>query len=79
MKKIKSNINCKLIEESQNDQYKKYSVFEDSKQKSVLAILQKSLNRATFLYAKFDGVALGLLSLLCTFENSSKCKQTSFD
>ena len=32
-------MNCKLIEESQNDQYKKYSVFDDlqdgSKQKSV--------------------------------------------
>ena len=29
MKKIKSTINCKLIEESQNEQYKKYSVFDD--------------------------------------------------
>ena len=39
LKKIKSNINSKLVEESQNDQYKKYSVFDDlrdgSKQKSV--------------------------------------------
>ena len=36
---IKNTINCQLIEESQNDQYKKYSVFDDlqdgSKQKSV--------------------------------------------
>ena len=36
---IKSIINCELIEESQNDQYKKYSIFDDiqngSKQKSV--------------------------------------------
>ena len=28
-KKIKSITNCKLIEESQNDQYKKYSIFDD--------------------------------------------------
>ena len=39
LKKIKSTINCKLIEESQNDQYKKHSVFDDlqdgSKQNSV--------------------------------------------
>ena len=39
LKKIKSTINCKLIEESQNDQYKKYSVFDNlqdgSNQKSV--------------------------------------------
>ena len=39
LKKIKSTINCQLIEESQKDQYKKYSVFDDlqdgSKQKSV--------------------------------------------
>ena len=38
-KKIKSIVNCQLIEESQNDQYKKYSIFDDlqdgSKQKSV--------------------------------------------
>ena len=38
-KKIESTMNCKLIEESQNDPHKKYSVFEDlqdgSKQKSV--------------------------------------------
>ena len=37
--KDKITINCKLIAESQNDQYKKYSVFDDlqdgSKQKSV--------------------------------------------
>ena len=36
---IKSNTNSKLVEESQNDQYKKYSVFDNlqdgSKQKSV--------------------------------------------
>ena len=39
LKKMKSTINCKLIEERQNDKYKKYSVFEDLqdgiKQKSV--------------------------------------------
>ena len=39
LKKIKSNTNSKLVEESQNDQCKKYSVFDDlhdgSKQKSV--------------------------------------------
>ena len=38
-KKTKSTINCKLIEESQNDLYEKYSVFDDlqdcSKAKSV--------------------------------------------
>ena len=42
MKKIKSTMNCKLIEESQNDQYKKYLVFEDlqdgSKLKSVASM-----------------------------------------
>ena len=36
---IKITINCQLIEESQNDQYKNYSVFDDlqdgSKQKFV--------------------------------------------
>ena len=41
--KIKSTINCELSEESQNDQYKKYSVFEDlrdsSKQKSVACMV----------------------------------------
>ena len=39
LKKIKSIINCKLMEESQNDKYKKYSVLDNlqdgSKQKSV--------------------------------------------
>ena len=55
----------------------------------LLAILQRVwIERYfyTFLYAKglisrpwFDRVALGLLSLLRTFEKSSKCKQTSFD
>ena len=39
MTNSKSSINSKLIEGNQNDQYKKYSVFEDlrngSKQKSV--------------------------------------------
>ena len=42
----------------------------------LLAFLQNSLDRALFLcnlYARFDRVALELLSLLCTFENSSKC------
>ena len=33
----------------------------------------------TILYARFDRVALEVLSLLCTFENSSKCIITSFD
>ena len=28
-KNIKSAMNCQLTEESQNDQYKKYSVFHD--------------------------------------------------
>ena len=40
---IKSTIDCKLIEESQNDQYKKYSVFEDlqdgSKQRFVAVMV----------------------------------------
>ena len=48
----------------------------------LLAILQRSLNRAlfyTFLYARFDRVALELLSLLYTFENSTKCSKVSFD
>ena len=39
LKNIKSNINYKVIEKSQNSQYKKYSIFVDlqdgSKQKSV--------------------------------------------
>eukprot|EP00112_Aurelia_sp_Birch-Aquarium-sp1_P006333 Seg1701.7 transcript_id=Seg1701.7/GoldUCD/mRNA.D3Y31 product="U6 snRNA-associated Sm-like protein LSm8" protein_id=Seg1701.7/GoldUCD/D3Y31 len=33
----------------------------------------------TFLYARFNRVALKLLSLLCTFENSTKCSTISFD
>ena len=41
----------------------------------LLAILQKSLDRAIFfytiLYARFDRVALELRSQLCTFENST--------
>ena len=40
---IKSTINCKMMEQSQNDQYKKCSVFEDlqdgSKQKSVAFVV----------------------------------------
>ena len=36
LKKIKSTINCKLIEESQNDQYKKYSVFDDLQDRSTV-------------------------------------------
>ena len=36
LKKNKSTINCKLIEESQNDQYKKYSVFDDLQDSSKL-------------------------------------------
>ena len=39
LKKIKPTIHCKIIEDSQHDQAKKYSVIEDlqdsSKQKSV--------------------------------------------
>ena len=39
LKRIKSTINCQLIEEIQNDQYKKYSFFDDlrdgSKQMSI--------------------------------------------
>ena len=48
----------------------------------LLAILQKSLDRAlfdTFLNTRFDRVALELLSLLCTFGNSTKCSKVSFD
>ena len=42
----------------------------------LLAILQKCLDRAIFLYnARFDGVALELPSQLCTFENSTKCSK----
>ena len=33
----------------------------------------------TFLYMRFDRVALESLSLLCTFENSIKCNEISFD
>ena len=43
---------------------------------------QKSLDRAlsyTISYMRFDRVALEVLSLLCTFENSSNCIITSFD
>ncbi len=44
MKKIKSTINCELIEEIQSDHCKKYSIFEDlydgSKQKSVAFMVQ---------------------------------------
>ena len=46
------------------------------------AILQKSLDRAYFLhnlYARLDRVALGLLSQLCTFENSAELSKLSFD
>ena len=45
-------------------------------------LLQKSLDRAlfyTFLYTRFDRVAFELLSLLCTFENSTECSKISFD
>ena len=48
----------------------------------LLAILEKGLERALFLcilYARFDRVALELLSLLCTFENSTKYYEISFD
>ena len=33
----------------------------------------------TLLYTNFDQVALKLLLLLCTFENSTKCIKISFD
>ena len=33
----------------------------------------------TFLYARLDGVALELLSLLCASENSTKYGEVSFD
>ena len=46
LKKIKSNTNSKLVEESQNDQYKKYSVFDDlqdgGKQKSIAFMVHDS-------------------------------------
>ena len=48
----------------------------------LLAIQQKSLDRALFytlLYERLDRVALELQSLLCTFENSTKCSEVSFD
>ena len=48
----------------------------------LLAILHKSLDRAfcyTFLYTRFDRLALELLSLLCTFENSTDCSKISFN
>ena len=48
----------------------------------LLAILQKSLDRALFLYIFIRVVRLsgvGLLSLLCTFENSTECSKISFD
>ena len=48
-----------------------------------LAILKKSCQIEryfyTFLFADFDRVALELLSLLCIFENSTKCIKISFD
>ena len=48
----------------------------------LLAVLLKSLDRMifdTFLYARFDQVMVELLSLLCTFENSTECSKISFD
>ena len=47
----------------------------------LLAILQKSLDRALFLYinAGLDRVALELRSLLCTFQKSTNCSKLSFD
>ena len=43
LKKMKTTMNCKLIEESQNDRYEKYSVFDDlqngSKQKFVAIVV----------------------------------------
>ena len=48
----------------------------------LLAILQKSLDRAIFLYKfnmRFDRVALQLRLQLCTFENSTNCNEISFD
>ena len=48
----------------------------------LLAILQKSLDRAIFytiLHTRFDRVALELRSQLCTFENSTNCNEISFN
>ena len=50
----------------------------------LLAILQKSLDRAIFvyipfLYARLDRVALELRLQLCTFETSTKSSEISFD
>ena len=44
----------------------------------LLAILQKRLDRALFLCVTFDRVALELLSVLCRFENSTKCSKILF-
>ena len=47
----------------------------------LLAILEKSLDRAIFLYnlyARLDRVALELRSQLCKFENSTNCNEISF-
>ena len=45
--KFKTTINCKLIEKSQKDQFKRYSVFDDlrvkSKQKTIAFIVQVKL------------------------------------
>ena len=48
----------------------------------LLAILRKSLDRALFLdifvhEARLNGVRASII--LCTFENSTKCNEISFD
>ena len=61
---------------------KTFFYFSNSLEIDLLAILQKSLDRAIFLYilyARLDRVALELLTLLFTFENSTKCNEISFD
>ena len=48
----------------------------------LLAILQKSLDRAIFClisYPRFDRVALEPRSQLCTSETSTNCNEISFD
>ena len=54
----------------------------DSYPIDLLAILEKSLDRALLLYilyTRFDRMALELLSPSCTFENSTNCSKISFD
>ena len=49
---------------------------------NLLAIVKKSLDGGlsfTLLYARLDRVTSELRSLLCTFENSTKCNKVSFN